>query len=280
MRTTINHQHGTTTDQPSSLRAATTTTDLRAITASTAGQFHRTAAYSAPENILAELRDVTPTRTLGLMEAFRVAELQANKLREHLGLDETLIPSEVIANQERVQVVFDALIDGKASGSSHWTGTHWIIVLNPMESPARQRFSLFHEYKHIIDDRFHTFLYLDEANMSAHRKGERVADYFAACALMPKVLVKRHFCSGVSNLRDLADLFDVSGRAIEIRLDQLGLRTAETNTYGGEGVTNCFNANRHGTAHAEVQAETATTVSMASHAAKRITINCTRGYRS
>lgn len=268
MRTTINHQHGTDTDQPSSLRAATTATDLRAITASTAGQFHRTANYDAPENILAELRNVTPTRTLGLMEAFRVAELQANKLREHLGLDETLIPSEVIANQERVQVFFDALIDGKASGSSHWTGTHWIIVLNPLESPARQRFSLFHEYKHIIDDRFRTFLYLDEGKLSSHIKGERVADYFAACVLMPKLLVKRHYCRGVNRLSDLAELFDVSERAIEIRLDQLGLRPAQPRQEFQPQEAVCAE-----------QPDSHEILTKAIDAGRRITINCTRGLK-
>jgi Zn-dependent peptidase ImmA (M78 family) len=190
-------------------------------------------------SLLSELRSVTPTRSLGLAEAMRVAELQANKLREHLDLDELAISDDAITRQRRIRVVLDDALGDSASGSTHWDGTTWTIILNPSESAARRRFSLFHEYKHIIDDCFRTFLYQDEKHISAARKAEQVADYFAACALMTKRLVKRVFCSGTTRLDDLAGLFDVSEIAMTIRLDAIGLqarptasiRHALTNTY-------------------------------------------------
>lgn len=54
---------------------------------------------------------------------------------------------------------------------------------------------------------------------------ERVADYFAACALMPKAWVKTAFYSRTQRVEELADLFQVSPRAMSVRLSQLGLTT-------------------------------------------------------
>ena len=98
-----------------------------------------------------------------------------------------------------------------------------MIALNPLEALNRQRFSLFHEYKHIIDDRFRGVLYLDAKTISAADKAERVADYFAAAVLMPKRLVKRYYCSGVNRLSELAEMFEVSEQALHVRLQALGL---------------------------------------------------------
>jgi Zn-dependent peptidase ImmA (M78 family) len=236
MRTTINQTRHTAPKQLSFSRGATASRTcvgyaqtLLAAEQKEGQEDHEEQANDllAVTSMLTELRDVTPFRSLGLSEAMRVAELQANKLRAHLNLDETAMPNEMIANQPRIRIVFEEAIDGKASGASHWDNTSWIITLNPLEPLARQRFSLFHEYKHIIDDRFKTFLYQDERTITARFKAEKVADYFAACALMPKLLVKRHFCGGVTDLHELADLFDVSERAMEVRLEALGLRAAE-----------------------------------------------------
>lgn len=175
------------------------------------------------QSLLAELRSVTPIRPLHLSEALQVAELQANKLRARFDAEEAIMPSEAVTSQPRMHVVLDSELDGRASGSSHWNGTSWIIALNEREPLVRRRFSLFHEYKHIVDDRFRSFLYQDEGRLSSAEKAERVADYFAACVLMPKRLVKRFYCSGVTNLGDLAEMFDVSEKAMGVRIAALGL---------------------------------------------------------
>ena len=165
------------------------------------------------QSLLSVLRSVTPIRALHLSEALRVAELQANKLLEYFGIDEPSVPSELILRQPRMHVVSEEMHGTQASGSSHWDGSRWIIVLNGAEPLVRQRFSLFHEYKHIVDDRFRGLLYADERSIRGEDKAERVADYFAACVLMPKRLVKRYFCSGITDLAQLGELFEVSDLA-------------------------------------------------------------------
>src|SRR5262249_31781138 len=105
------------------------------------------------------------------------------------------------------------------SGLASWAGGTWEIVLNAGEPYGRQRFSLAHEFKHVIDHTTGHYLY---GWTSSDEKAERLADYFAACALMPKRHVKRLFGEGRTT-SDLALAFAVTPRAIAVRLSQLGL---------------------------------------------------------
>ena len=109
------------------------------------------------------------------------------------------------------------------SGSTHWSNGRWIIAINAMEHPARQRFSLAHELKHVLDYTTRQRLYPDEPGLPASVKGERMADYFAGCLLMPKQHVKRLFGQHPSDIQILADSFGVTPRAMQVRLSQLGL---------------------------------------------------------
>ena len=98
-----------------------------------------------------------------------------------------------------------------------------MISLNADEPPLRRRFSLFHEYKHIVDHPCREWLY------PPHRRSskvlpEQLADYFAGSVLMPKRLLKRLYYEGHTDLDELSSIFMVSTRALEVRLHQLGLR--------------------------------------------------------
>ncbi|MEO6318843.1 MAG: ImmA/IrrE family metallo-endopeptidase, partial [Acidimicrobiales bacterium] len=52
---------------------------------------------------------------------------------------------------------------------------------------------------------------------------ERLCDYFAACLLMPRSWVKQAYGSGVQDVVALAERFEVSPQAMQVRLLQLGL---------------------------------------------------------
>ena len=98
---------------------------------------------------LALLRGLVPNRRLTFGEAYRIAELQANRLRQHHQIDGPRLPSEIIEQLPHIAVEYDA--DMPVSGSAIWNGSRWVITLNAGESPQRNRFSLCHELKHIID---------------------------------------------------------------------------------------------------------------------------------
>jgi Zn-dependent peptidase ImmA (M78 family) len=80
-----------------------------------------------------------------------------------------------------------------------------------------------HEFKHVLDHTTKQYLYRDRPSQTAAQQAERVADYFAACLLMPKMVVKRLWCQGNQNINLLAEILYVSPKALRFRLDQLGL---------------------------------------------------------
>jgi len=176
---------------------------------------------SAP-SLIAQLRDVVPRRSLSPETALRVAELQASKLLSALGVTEPPVLEEVVSALPRVQV--ERLAPIPVSGSTHWGKGTWVIVLNGAEPLMRQRFSLAHEFKHVLDNPFIDCLYPELPGASAHRRAEQVCDYFAACLLMPRPWVKRAYCDlGIQSLDQLSRRFGVSQQAMQVRLLTIGL---------------------------------------------------------
>lgn len=175
-------------------------------------------------SVLALLRRLSPARALSVREALRIAELQATRLRELAALDSTAAPASLIGDQSRIMVEHDPFMPDGISGASDWNYAQrcWLITINGQQPRTRQRFTLFHEYKHIVD----------HGRPAIHDGGRRhyglpaneyVADYFAGCVLMPRPVLKRAWASGTERTDQLAKLFDVSERAIEVRLTQIGL---------------------------------------------------------
>lgn len=172
-------------------------------------------------SVISTLRNIAPPRPLRLAEALRVAELQASRLLEACEITEAPIPESVISTLPRVQV--ERLTPIPVSGSAHWARGRWVIVLNAAEPLVRQRFSLAHEAKHVLDAPAMSYLYPAIRGMTSHDISERVADHFAACLLMPRPWVKRAWTTGTQDVRSLARHFHVSQMAMQIRLQTLGL---------------------------------------------------------
>lgn len=185
-------------------------------------QQHNQADVRAREqSVLAMLRALVPNRPLTPSEALRIAELQANHLLRHFRIETPSVPEEVVSELPRVRVIRDDALP--VSGAAHWNGRYWIITINANEPTFRQRFSVMHEFKHVLDHTTKHLLYYDRPFQTASEQAERVADYFAACLLMPKRVVKRLWCQGNQNIVRLAETLFVSPRAVRFRLDQLGL---------------------------------------------------------
>jgi hypothetical protein len=169
---------------------------------------------------LGRLRALIPRRAdVTYDEALRIAELQATKLVEALGGPDGLTEQRIAA-LPRIQVVHE---DVGVSGMSHWTGQHWLITLNASDSPARRRFTLLHEFKHIVDHGSAAILYTGSQRATGAEQAEHAADYFAGCALVPKRDLKAAWGGGMQRSRDLAAHFGVSEQAIGVRLSQTKL---------------------------------------------------------
>jgi Zn-dependent peptidase ImmA (M78 family) len=171
------------------------------------------------------VRDVMPIRPLGFAEALRTAELQATKMLEVSGLAAPPFPERLISGQPRVQV--ERIIPAPASGATQWSRGRWLILLNGAERPERQRFSLAHEFKHVLDNPFIGVLYPRIGDLSSAERAEQVCNYFAGCLLMPRMWLKRSWVSGIQEPSALARQFDVSRQAMKVRLLQIGLTEPE-----------------------------------------------------
>lgn len=177
------------------------------------------AAKAQERGVIAILRSLVPRRLLSTAEAQRITELQANRLLELAGLPQAPIPNELVTELPRVAVRLDP--DLPVSGSAQWIGGRWLLSINASEPWTRQRFSLLHELKHVLDHPRVNEIYAGE------EQAEFLADYFAACVLMPRSYVKRAWGDGVQNLAALSNHFGVSERAMALRLQHLGLRSPQ-----------------------------------------------------
>ncbi len=173
-------------------------------------------------SVITRLRDIVPIRPLHRQEALQIAERQAQLLLDLLGITDAPVNLQPIIDLPRINVRF--IRPFPVSGATHWTQGQWSIVLNAAEPPTRQRFSLAHEFKHILDHSFiHIIYHGDKEKQARHRWTEQVCDYFAGCLLVPRSELKRLWGSGIQDGAKLARHFDVSQAAVRTRLSQIGL---------------------------------------------------------
>jgi hypothetical protein len=172
-------------------------------------------------SLLYQLRSLVPTRPLTQFEAYRLAELQANRLLTAGGIDQPGTPDELLAGLPFLTITLRS--DLPSSALTRWKKPHWHIYLNRTESALRRRYSAAHEFKHMLDHGRSEYLYPTTKWGNSEVRVEKVCDYFAASFLMPKRLVKRRFFEGLNDPGELAAEFGVSPTAMRYRLDQLRL---------------------------------------------------------
>lgn len=176
-------------------------------------------------SVLSTLRALVPQREATFTEALRVAEQQAQRFLRRLQVMTGPVPDDTLLDLPRLAVEYTGGMP--TSGCSFWDNDRrtWIIQVNRDEPPTRQRFTLFHEYKHIVDHGRTDQLY--GTGWDAGKHAEQAADYFAGCVLMPRPLVKRAWCQGIQTTDQLAAWFDVSPVAARVRLAQIGIADDE-----------------------------------------------------
>lgn len=185
-------------------------------------------------SVLTSLRALLPRRPLLLAEALQVAELQATRLLKLQGVEDLPVPDEVITSLPRILVETDRSLPDSVSGCSDWDRLRrcWVILINPREPRTRQRLTMLHEYKHIIDHGSPGLLRPNLVNGMQMAPEEYVADYFAGCALMPRRTLKAAWANGAQSVGALAATFHVSTRAMQVRLKQVGLVTLDDGDAG------------------------------------------------
>jgi Zn-dependent peptidase ImmA (M78 family) len=176
-----------------------------------------------PTSLLGSLRALMPGRALEPHEAGGLAERQALKLLGLLDQHQPAVNVAAIAELPRIEVRVEPRLP--VSGFSQWTRGRWLIGINADDAPVRRRFTLAHEFKHVLDHPFIDVAYPDQRGQPSEAKAEMVCDHFAACLLMPRPWVKQAWVGGIQDQAALAQLFGVSEAAMALRLRNLGLTT-------------------------------------------------------
>jgi predicted transcriptional regulator len=173
-----------------------------------------------------ELRALVPQRQLTWGESYTLAEKQVNLALQLTGQHEPDVNLGWILNLPKVEVQLSPRFEmGGLSGLMTFSHGRYVIMVNKNDSHARRRFTLAHEFKHLLDYTAAPVIHKglgsgDEARQA--QQIESVCNHFAACLLMPRVWLKRVWANGIQDTMALAGLFNVSEEAMDKRLRFLG----------------------------------------------------------
>lgn len=173
--------------------------------------------------LLQEVREVLPDRRMTWTEAFVFAERQARLFLDRQHVRQAPVPTSVMSELPFVQVAIRTPMH--SSGATRWMKPRWVVLINGAEPPLRQRFSMAHELKHILDHEYAKRFFPRLMTPDDRRRVEQLCDYFAGCLLMPRSWVREAVKDFGADPVGLAELFQVSPQAMQVRLTQLGLMT-------------------------------------------------------
>jgi predicted transcriptional regulator len=171
------------------------------------------------------LRALVPYRKLSHEEALFYAEQQATVLLKLAHLHEPPVQIEQLVGELGLaaEVRNDPKQEQPGMSRLDQTAKDWVITLSPRLHAADRPFVIAHEVKHILDNGFGKALYGAVDVMSTAQRKEHVADYFAACLLVPRLWLERYWKQGVRSASELARRFGTSTSHMQQRLEALGL---------------------------------------------------------
>jgi hypothetical protein len=196
------------------------------------------AGGATPEDVIPRLRALMELHKLSLPKARIVADQQADLLRQLVQSPGPAMPLDVLFRLPGMHVEYRP--DVPVPGLSWPTEPdHWRIVISGRHPREERRFSLLHEFKHVLDDPFVAHVYGNLATERHHTLVETVCEHFAGCFLMPAESIRRDWKNGQRSVTELAQRYGVSERAVSNRLRCLGLlrrqETEQRRTRGLDG---------------------------------------------
>ena len=161
------------------------------------------------------------------------AEDVASSERNRLGIGDGPILNfrEILEDDVGVRVFYTELPSRVAGLFAYTDDLGGCVAVNSRHPEERRRWSMAHEYGHFLASRFRS----DVSILATYERvpaGERFADAFARCMLMPAVGLRRRFnealrASGgnvtVAEVYRLANYYSVSVPAMMLRMEELRL---------------------------------------------------------
>lgn len=150
--------------------------------------------------------------------------------RLHLGDGPVLELRQVLENNVGVRIFSVPTASRIAGMYAFVPDLGYCILLNAKHPTARQRWTLAHEYGHFLADRHKPGVDYTQ-QLDRIPSGERFADAFAMCFLMPATGLRRQYFDvtnrrndfQVADLCGLANYYAVSVQAMTLRLESMSL---------------------------------------------------------
>ena len=159
---------------------------------------------------------VTPGRIFELIEMLAEKYVKMGEIRA------PPVPTTFVGLFDPRRTVEVRMVPFKTYHGAIWClKDSWVVQLNENDTPARRRFSLFHEG-------FHILAHCKATPVFRRRGSERgsfnelLAEYFASCILMPGQWVKEKWAE-VKDLGRMTEIFGVPEIAMWARLKTLHL---------------------------------------------------------
>lgn len=165
------------------------------------------------------------------MRRYRKEEIRsrAKEVLRMCGITDAPIDPVLVANRLGIRVIPATFKEDWISGGIHKEGNVTSIYVSNSEHFNRQRFTIAHEIGHfnmhldeIGDKGILEAVDMYRSPYSSDPDKEVEANEFAASILMPEDLLRKYWVQ-CRSVEFVADLFNVSRQAMQIRLSSLGL---------------------------------------------------------
>lgn len=185
------------------------------------------AATSEPT--LRVLRRLLPAKPIDLEELLDLIRELASELRRVSEVDTDRLPHTVVTDIPSIHAEYTTM---PVAGYAYWDtdDKRWVIRINQDEAIEDRRFTLLHEFAHILWHNYESCLFSGLNHDNRRRLAEHAADLFAGEALIPTALLKRHYAAGLRDVEALAEHFAVTPDAIRWKFGHTDIPTTPDRT--------------------------------------------------
>ena len=137
---------------------------------------------------------------------------------------------KIIKDCKNIELSFTKFENEDIDGNISFNNDKYYIKINENKAPARQRFTMAHEYSHYLFDKdmlkkdtHQDIIFYRTNDFKFKVPVDMKANYYAASLLMPETLFRNKHNKTNGDIYEMANFFKVSVLAIQVRYSQLGI---------------------------------------------------------
>jgi len=140
---------------------------------------------------------------------FSLIEKLAKKHAKPINSNLIPVPMNIATDICPGQIVEVRLVPLKTARGAVWhLRDAWVIHINEKDSPARRRFTLYHEIFHVLAHCNATPVFKKNPDQRNGDFNELLADFFSGMMILPGEIMRKKWLE-IKNIREMATIFDV-----------------------------------------------------------------------